>query len=111
MSRYSLFQSARATFGADGMARVIFGPLRAFERWRITNTAISTTSTSTTAFKLYRGVVENPSSLIDISRFNGNGDSSDTVTELTPGEQLLGVWSGGTSGAMATVTVSGESFR
>lgn len=108
---YSLFQSERATFDANGEARVTVGPQRAFERWRITNTAITTTSTNVTAFKLYRGVTAIPSNLIDLSNFNGNDDVSDSVIELPAGEKLLGVWTGGTVGALATITVSGQSYR
>lgn len=108
---YSLFQSERAVFDANGEARVVIGPKRSFERWKITNTAITTTSTLTTSFKLYRGMTATPSNLIDLSNFNGNDDVSDSVIELPSGENLLGVWMGGTPGAFATATVSGESFR
>jgi hypothetical protein len=111
VSKYSLFQSARTTFDATGDARVVFGPDRAFERWRVTNTAITTSSAAATSFKLYRGLTETPSNLIDLSNFNGNNDVSDSVIDLTPGEKLLGVWTGGTPGANATLTVSGESIR
>jgi hypothetical protein len=93
------------------MARVVVGPGRSFERWRITNTAISTTSAASTAFKLYRGPSEVPTNLIDLSNHNGNGDVSDSIIDLSPGEKLLGVWTGGDVGASATITVTGESTR
>jgi hypothetical protein len=111
MSKYTLFESARATFGANGEARVILGPGRAFERWHITLLAITTTSTAVTAFKLYRGQLEAASSLVDLSNHNGNNDVSDSVIDLTPTEKLLGVWTGGTPNAIATITVSGDSLR
>jgi hypothetical protein len=60
---------------------------------------------------LYRGPSEVPTNLIDLSNHNGNGDVSDSIIDLSPGEKLLGVWDGGTVGASATITVTGESFR
>jgi len=46
-----------------------------------------------------------------LSNFNGNNDVSDSRIELTPTEKLLGVWTGGTAGAIGTITVSGDSVR
>lgn len=111
MSRYNLLESVRGIFDAAGICRVRIGPSRAFERWVITGMTIQTSSTAITAFRVYRGEMEAPSALIDLSNFNGNNDVSDTRTELTPTEKLLGVWTGGTPGAAGTLTVSGESVR
>jgi len=111
MSQYPLFDSGRAVFGADGTARVVIGPTRAFETWHIVLMNISTTSVLATSCKIYRGQQETPSSQVDVSRYNGNNDTSDSKIDLTPAERILAVWAGGTPGAAATITVSGTSER
>lgn len=99
--------SVNATFDAAGRAVVRIGPTRSGERWHVILTNISTTSLATTAFRLYRGR-EAASALLDQSLFNGNGDVSDTVYELLAGQDVVGVWSGGTVGAIGTLTLNGE---
>lgn len=110
MTVTQVFQSGRAAFDANGIARVSLGPDRQLESWRITLTTITTTSVLATVLKLYRQH-ETPSALVDVSRFNGNDDVSDSIIELIPTEKLLGVWTGGTPGAIATLTVSGMARR
>lgn len=110
MSTIPLNQSAQAVFGANGIARVTVGPSRFDERWHIWLTNIVTTSTAITAFKLYRQR-ETASSIIDQSLYNGNGDVSDSEITLVAGEPLVGVWTGGTPGAVATLTLVGESIN
>lgn len=102
-----LLVSGNAVFVTGGRAVVILGPQRSNEKWKVTYTSIQTTSASTTGMKTYRNF-ENPSNFIEASIFNGNNDSSDTVLELAPNEKLVFVWTGGTVGANALVSLRGE---
>lgn len=106
LRRHNLFDSGRATFDANGRAEVMLGPHNAFEHWDINLIVITTTSSLSTSFNLYRQI-ESPTSLVDSSSHNGNSDVSDSRIHLMPAEHLMGVWEGGTVGAIATMTVSG----
>lgn len=82
-------------------------PLRAFEYWHITNTAVqSTSSTKVPTVKLYRGS-ESPSNFIDGS-YTATFNTSDTVIDLQNGERLLAVFENADVGSQCTVSVSGD---
>lgn len=90
-----------------GKATCQVQPLRAFESWRITNTAVqSTSSTKVPTVKLYRGS-ETPSNFIEGS-YTGTFNASGTVIDLNNGERLLVVFENCDVGATCTVSVSGE---
>ena len=106
MTTRPLAESVTVSFEAGGRAIASLSPSRSYERWRITLTAIRTTSESQTRFSEYR-FSESPSNLVEGTE-TGNLNSSDSVVEVEPGESLVYVWEGGTPGASATVTVRGE---
>jgi hypothetical protein len=102
-----LNESARAVADASGRAVATLQPMRAFERWRITRTAVQSDSTpEVPTCKIYRSM-ESPSTLVE-GTYTGTLDSSDTEIVLENGERLLAVWEGATVGSNCTVTVSGE---
>lgn len=107
MSTQRLEAVARATFGADGTATAAFQTVQPWKRWRVNRTAVSSTSANLTAVSTYRNT-PGPANLIDAAAYSGNGDSSDTAFVLEAGETLTVQWTGGTPGATATATVSGE---
>jgi len=105
--RIPLLETARGLFDVNGKAVARHQPQRPFEAWHVTYTSIDTTSASLSACKVYRNF-ESPTNFIESSIFNGNSDSSDTEMNLAPGETLLYVWTGGTPGAIATVSIRGD---
>ncbi len=86
-----------------------FLPVQPFKR-RITSIVIQGPGRST--FKLYRGTRIQPSLQITSTPTNGGGDNSyDSTTDGAPipigaGEQVLGVWSGGSITAASTGTAT-----
>jgi hypothetical protein len=105
-----LRQSAPATAGSNGRAVATIQPLRSFERWHITRTAVSSNSTilAPTA-RVYRGA-ESPSALVE-GTYAGRLDSSDTAIWLENGEALIVVWEGADVGSSCVVTIEGEVER
>ena len=107
MASLPLYESISAVFDAAGRASVRIGPSRYGESWHITLSTITTNSVLQTSFRYYRQH-ETPSSQFDISLFNGNNDVSDSVVDLAPMEQVMGIWAGGTPGRIATLIVQGQ---
>lgn len=101
-----LLASDSKVANAAGKAICIVQPLRAFESWEITNTAVQSTSTTVPTVKTYRGG-ESPSSFIE-GTYTGNFNASNTRIDLANGERLLAVFEGCTPGASCTVSVSGN---
>lgn len=75
------------------------------ETWRINNTAVTSTSQTATACKIFRGL-SNVGNFID-GTGSGNGDSSNTVYTLNPGEFITLRWENVTVGATCGFTVMG----
>lgn len=96
-----------ATFGADGVATVRFDTVPPFQLWRLYRLSVSATSTNRTAAQVYRSSAT-PANLLDSAPYSGNDDTTDTVFDLRAGESLIVQWTGGTPGAVATVTATGE---
>lgn len=105
-----LFESATASAGADGIARVSLGPLRSLETWQVAATTVSSTSsTLSPTCKLYRGG-EAPSNLFE-GTFSGNLDTTDTPYTLRSGEKMLAVFEGCDVGSSCTITMRGTAER
>lgn len=110
MSSVSLNESVTAQAGADGIARVVMGPLRSFETWEVTSTTVASTSSALVpTCKLYRGG-EAPSNLFE-GTFSGNLDITDTLYKLRSGEKMVAVFQGCDVGAQCTVTMQGLANR
>ena len=100
--------SGTAVFDATGTARVRLGPAVYGSRWNVDLMSVSSTSTLQTTCNVYRDV-ENAGASIDNTR-TGNLDTSNTSVDLNAGQVLIFVWTGGTPGATATVSVSGTLY-
>lgn len=100
-----LDEGAGGTLNAAGRAVVTIGPRTPSSRWRTSNVAVSTTSTVDTECRLYLGA-EAPQNLLG-GTFSGNRDQIGAAVTLYPGSVLTAVWTGGTPGATATVSVYG----
>lgn len=99
--------SDRAILDATGHGVATIGP--AGVDWVIRTTTVSTsTSVKKPQANTYRGGVSQ-ANLVDGSS-SGQGDTSDTVILLQPGEQLSCVWDGGDAGATAFLRVTGVAW-
>lgn len=95
----------RATFDADGVATARLAGPPPYQRWAITNVAVSTNSSARTTASVYRNDVS-PTSLVDSTpNRSGNSNSSDSRYDLSPGDSLIIQWVGGTPGAVATAAI------
>jgi hypothetical protein len=99
--------SDRAVLDASGNGTASVGPMGA--DWVIRTTTVSTsTQVRKPQANTYRGGVSQ-ANLVDGSS-SGQGDTSDTVVLLQPGEQLSCVWTGGDVGATAFLRVTGVAY-
>jgi hypothetical protein len=108
-------QSARATVALDGSATAVLD-FTSDGVYEIASTSVSTSLpdgvTSATwpqascAARVYRDTVS-PVSHLGTAGSAESGSSSDTVTRMRPGSQLVCVWSGATPGAIAVLRVNG----
>lgn len=77
------------------------------EQWEIHNTnVLCSTRTNESLCRVYRDQIGDIY-VIDGTYSGSSGDTSDTVIQLTDGQPLYYVWTGGDIGATATVRVTG----
>lgn len=101
-----LLASDNKTADANGKAVCVVQPLRAFEDWHITNTAVQSTSAAVPTVKVYKGG-ESPTNFIEGS-YTAQFNASNTEIDLLNGERLLVVFEGATAGSSCSVSVTGE---
>lgn len=106
MKTYPLLVSISATFGANGEARAILGPVVFGTDWTVKRIVTTTTSVLESVLNVYFNV-ESVSSRID-GTYSGNKDVDDAEIPLRTLDKLVFVWQNGTPGAVATVILSGE---
>lgn len=108
--RQALNTSARVVLGADGSGRVELGPAdRAGPAyWTVTRVVVGTDRPGLApvpALSLYLDT-EDPSGLQD-STYDGSKDASDVDIDLSRGQHLIAVWTGGQAGDTAHLSVTG----
>lgn len=93
--------------GADGRAEGSAGPYRYGEQWLVRQISTTTTSSTETQLRIYRGVVSD--SALIMSTYSGNQDTAGG-SELTvyAGDKLVFVWSGANPGARCTARIEGD---
>lgn len=102
-----LFESGSAIAGATGVATVILGPARAFERWVVTGVAITNTSSvNEPKCRVYRNGVS-PSNFLGGS-FSGRQDNGPEDVILMTGEKYIAQWEGADVGSVGTITLTGR---
>lgn len=101
-----LDESASVVLSASGAGSLTIGPTTPRTRWKITNAAVSGTSSADTTANLYLGPAS-PANLIG-GTYSGNQDSIGIDLELFPGQILTAVWTGGTAGARQTLSIYGS---
>lgn len=105
--RIPLETSGSGRFNAAGRASVSLGPGVWGSKWTVERYVVSSDSTDETECSLYKNVETN-TALLDNTP-NGNDDTSTSGDiEIRAGETLLFVWTGGTTNANVTVTLSGQ---
>lgn len=99
--------TAQVRLDAAGAGEVSVAPNGSIAGWRVTLISVSTsTRVNEPTFKLYREAATQANFLE--GSFSGSQDASDTTHTVTPGSQLVGQWTGGDVGAVATLRVTGE---
>lgn len=106
MQRVPLDVDISATFDVNGNARARIGPSVYGHKWHIARMVTSTTDTVLVPeLRIYLNG-EAPNRLLDGS-YSGNLDTSAMELTLQTLDKLVIVWSLGTPGAIATLTVQG----
>lgn len=97
--------AGNATFSPSGVAEVTVTPDGAWASWTVTRITVITTSATDTEARVYRDAVSD-GAFIE-GTYSGNRDTSPWNPGLTlnPGQSLVVRWTGGTPGAVATVSV------
>lgn len=106
-----LLVNASVTIAADGTGSVGIGPNQPFERWTISNVAVTCTGVTvgvdSPEFLLYRGTADNANFIG--GSYSGDRDNDNQIDEeLHQGEFFTGVWIGAPVGATATLVVRGK---
>jgi hypothetical protein len=107
----TLNESATTVLDGSGSGTVRLGPLNASQQWVPVNASCAvSTNVSEPVFVLYNGTPSNANRIG--GTYTGSNDNTDVngVT-LYPGSVLTGVWTGGDSGATATLTIQGQVNR
>lgn len=101
-------QSAPA---AGGLATITGDLIDPAELWLVDRLVITTTSTSSTSFRIYDGSTD-PAMLLDVTAA-GNLNSADYPEGLLirPASQWVAQWTGASAGAVGTLTVQATIFR
>lgn len=111
MQRVPLNEDATVKLDGSGNGTVKLGPLSAQERWYPTVTSVSvSTATNEAVAKTYSGDAVRQQNFVDGTFSGSTGDASDRITgqEITYGNWVWNVWTGGDANAVATLVVTGE---
>jgi hypothetical protein len=104
-----LNKGTTVVLGATGAGTVSLGPTVGPPHWRVTRVAVRTSRPGlkpVPAFTLYVDSAD-ANGLVD-STYDGSSDASDVDLRLIKGQQLIGQWTGGQAGDVATMSVYGE---
>lgn len=102
---------AQGKISAAGAATLSVGPSGFGNVWYPASVTIQTTSgvNDTSTCEIYLGPANTPvGNLLQATLFPGGlGTASLAIPSMTPGQYIIGVWSGGKSGDVATINVTG----
>ena len=102
-----LQESVSTTLDGSGNGKASIGPVNQFQIWNVQNTGCTVSSNvNEPQFRLYRANGLSAGAFLGGSN-QGSNDSDDTPVTLYPGMKLLGVWTGGDAGAVATMSLQG----
>lgn len=105
MSTFNLnAASTPAVFQADGTAAAFLSP-PSIEYWDITSLGVQTNDPVNSAVIPLATI--SLDGIYKEATYSGNLDASDTPYHLEKGQRLVCIWTGGTPGRTATLTVNG----
>jgi len=107
-----LSRAGTVTLDGSGTGRVRLGPSVGPPTWQVTRVAVRTSRPGTPPvprFTLYLDT-EDGTGLID-QTYDGSADTTDLSVRVFKGGQLIGVWTGGQAGDVATMSVYGEQIQ
>jgi hypothetical protein len=110
MRTLSLRASYSVTLDSDGNGTVQAGPSSPGEQWQLSIASVSvSTNTNEASCRVYIGADTTQTNYADGTLSGSTGDSTDRVSyPLNPGQSVWAVWTGGDSGATATLVLQGE---
>jgi len=105
------FDNVTLNSSGNGIAQV--GPISAREIWYPSNAHVSANIgnvTNEAQCIVYVGTTVEANNFRDGTLSGSSGDSTDAISsdQVSMGEYVFAVWSGGDAGAIATLTVTGE---
>ena len=104
-----LNDSASTVLNGSGAGSVTYGPQVPGVIFEVATVATITTSTvNVPTFLAYQGPASQNNFLG--GTYDGNNDSSEVAVTLYNGQVLTGIWTGGDSGATATMSVFGTKY-
>ena len=106
----SLSKQAQVKLDANGNGTASTGPSLPGEVWTppITASVRATTNVNEAICTVYAGWGVDPVNFQDATTWGSTGDSDNSINiPLHPGQYVFAVWSGGDSGATATINVTG----
>jgi hypothetical protein len=109
--RVLLNETAVITLNGSGAGTAKVGPLTAREKWFPTAVSVKVNSNPTLEAQctIYKGPDASQANFRDATFTGSSGDSSDKVTgQMTNGQYVFAVWTGGDANQQAVLTVVGE---
>lgn len=106
--RQALNVSASTVLNASGGGRVELGPDRGVPYWNVTKYLVKTSRPGLAPVPACSVYVdfEDPDHEQD-STYDGSKDASDADIDLSRGQHIIAVWSGGQAGDTATLSLTG----
>lgn len=104
-----LNKGATVALDGTGAGQVSLGPTVGPPHWHVTRVAIRTSRPGqkpVPTFTLYLDSTD-ANGLIDMT-YDGSSDATDVDLRLLKGQQIIGTWSGGQAGDVATMSLYGE---
>jgi hypothetical protein len=104
-----LNQGTTVTLNASGGGTATLGPVNGPPIWHVTKVSVKTSRPGLApvpTFDLYLGSQDQHG--YQESSYDGSYDSTDVDLILFKGQQIIGVWTGGQSGDVATLSLYGE---
>jgi hypothetical protein len=108
MARQILNAGRSTVLDASGNGRVEIGPDQGPPYWLVSTVIVKTSrpgQAPVPAFDLYKDAVDENNS--EGTTYDGSRNESNVTIELTRGQKLIAVWTGGQAGDTATISVSG----
>lgn len=110
--RYNLTAGESVTLDASGGGQVILGPDAGPANWHVTGLIVQTNRPNLAPIprvQLYLNEVD-PTNSLGLSP-NGSFGQAAGDQELSRGQHIIAVWTGGQAGDLATLTANGEKWN